>query len=641
MQELKSYRESNPGKGYLDWKVQALQGGGEVEQVRNAITEARAATGAPNQFLDNWNKKRLATGKFDSQLGNGLIDTQKANRDSAAIYESPIKYGRNSYLRGTPLMKSASMTTEEAELRLLKDAAQFGRSTKHRLSGDANQKGLVGIQQTKGEYSPTGNAIYAPTPDVLTHEQSHASKAIPQEQRIQQILGGSNTGSTDYLDRPTEVYSRLMELREANQLDPLKVWEKKDIKELRKTGTDYDILNRYKDEDILDLFNTVADNSTYDIPMVADGGEIPPTYRGGYDKEGNMVLPVTNEGDIQNITTPQITITPRDNLDLSTSIDRGRRAFGDIGKEVISNTTPFGDIESAVYAYDAFKDNDWLGLGLSLAGTLPLVPRVSRAAKNKITRPTPTVNKNTEKLIDAQFDKIEKEKQQLSKVANEQYRAIENLMDDPSYLRRAKWVKEEFGDDYTKAYADLMLKYNNNPDELPRIKLMNDPTKGGSMRKLDDGTYMYENNPDSEIPYVTLHELSHLTDILKSGTKSAEAGNNLFYKMSKDLDKVVGDGYDTYFKNPSEQKAHMNQVRQWLLDRGYITYRDQETLPEIIEIALEEMSKERGLKAAVRASKQFKSMKTYTKWFDSVPVLGVGALGANNYFNRQNTNNDK
>lgn len=30
MQNLKSYRENNPGKGYWDWKVEAFADGGEV-----------------------------------------------------------------------------------------------------------------------------------------------------------------------------------------------------------------------------------------------------------------------------------------------------------------------------------------------------------------------------------------------------------------------------------------------------------------------------------------------------------------------------------------------------------------------------------------------------------------------------------
>lgn len=111
----------------------------------------------------------------------------------------------------------------------------------------------------------------------------------------------------------------------------------------------------------------------------AEGGETPPTkYRGGYDKSGNIVVPVTNEDTITNVTTPQVTITPRNNISLIPSIDKGRRAFGDIGREVISNLTPFGDIESAVYTYDSFKNDDWLGVGLGLASTLPFVPMTVR-----------------------------------------------------------------------------------------------------------------------------------------------------------------------------------------------------------------------------------------------------------------------
>lgn len=35
MQALKSYRESNPGKGYWDWKVQSFEDGGEVIGLKN------------------------------------------------------------------------------------------------------------------------------------------------------------------------------------------------------------------------------------------------------------------------------------------------------------------------------------------------------------------------------------------------------------------------------------------------------------------------------------------------------------------------------------------------------------------------------------------------------------------------------
>lgn len=45
---------------------------------------------------------------------------------------------------------------------------------------------------------------------------------------------------------------------------------------------------------------------------------------GGYDKRGNMVLPVTNENGMNNVTLPEVTVTPR-NINLAGAVDKGRR----------------------------------------------------------------------------------------------------------------------------------------------------------------------------------------------------------------------------------------------------------------------------------------------------------------------------
>lgn len=72
----------------------------------------------------------------------------------------------------------------------------------------------------------------------------------------------------------------------------------------------------------------------------------PIKYMGGYDKRGNIVLPVTNENGMNNVTLPEVTVTPR-NINLAGAVDRGRRTVGNMGKEILSATTPLGDIESA------------------------------------------------------------------------------------------------------------------------------------------------------------------------------------------------------------------------------------------------------------------------------------------------------
>lgn len=50
----------------------------------------------------------------------------------------------------------------------------------------------------------------------------------------------------------------------------------------------------------------------------------PIKYMGGYDKRGNMVLSVTNENGMNNVTLPEVTVTPR-NINLAGAVDRGRR----------------------------------------------------------------------------------------------------------------------------------------------------------------------------------------------------------------------------------------------------------------------------------------------------------------------------
>lgn len=50
----------------------------------------------------------------------------------------------------------------------------------------------------------------------------------------------------------------------------------------------------------------------------------PIKYMGGYDKRGNMVLPVNNENGMNNVTLPEVTVTPR-NLNIAGAVDRGRR----------------------------------------------------------------------------------------------------------------------------------------------------------------------------------------------------------------------------------------------------------------------------------------------------------------------------
>lgn len=236
-----------------------------------------------------------------------------------------------------------------------------------------------------------------------------------------------------------------------------------------------------------------------------------------------------------------------------------------------------------------------------------------------------------------------------SQANNEGYRIIERLMDDPSYLERAREVKRNFGDNYTRIYSDLIQDYNTNPNNIPKAILDSGISgrakmraKGNAQTRVDKGgtppgrgEFEYAIDPLSTdlTGDVTLHELNHYTDFIKNKSPHADANSNLFYQMSKDIDGVKVDEHDSYFSLPTEQKAYMNQLREYLFNSEKINRRNDKVSPSTIKQALTDIQNKSEYDSTIRASKQFKSLRGYTKWFNTIPLLGTTALGTNAYFN--------
>lgn len=245
------------------------QDGGEM--LLKAKQNAMNAVGKPNQFLDGWNQARLNTGRFNDQLGNGLMEQQKLNRNNTPIYYNSGAYANATFLRGNPIVYTKQETIQDGINRYKQQLGSFISSTRKRLASPTDetyiQNGVI-----QGEYNPVARTIYVNKDatdqhSTETHEQAHASKATPQEQKVAEIIQGSS-----YLSDPIEVYARLMQLREANNIDPNQIWDKKQLKEFKKNAIDFNILNRYSDEQILRLFNEVADIGNDSELMLAKKG---------------------------------------------------------------------------------------------------------------------------------------------------------------------------------------------------------------------------------------------------------------------------------------------------------------------------------------------------------------------------------
>lgn len=234
--------------------------------------------GVINKWLDDWNKARYNTGRFNDQLGNNQINIQKYNRDTTPVFHSnnerdkalditnPIAqryYNSNIGIVDTNPIRFKGGFYDQ------KDNFIQVVSPKQREYLENKFTSRLSNQQNQYEYmSPEWQQIEAQKKEISTifknnnydsqllHEQSHASKAIPQESKISTMIPIQD----EYLDDPSEIYSRLNQLRQYYKLDPNKIYQKSDIKKLK--GPSFDILNRYDDKTVLRLLNEVANNNT-------------------------------------------------------------------------------------------------------------------------------------------------------------------------------------------------------------------------------------------------------------------------------------------------------------------------------------------------------------------------------------------
>lgn len=559
MQQLKQYREQNPGKTYFDFKAYADGG----------ITDQRT----------------------DHPIGKPKLPDPKMIRQDRLID-----------LGGSP---AEDITYEE----------RYKRGKRERTQQDWKSL-LHGINSTFGTAASLASFIYGGGWSLTRLLNGNKSSTIGQQ--LSKYVLPSNTIDTAadiaaFVEEPntetgTEIVGGILLGKER----------------------DFSKVSRQAAELVQQVQNI---NNTF-----ADGGEIPPSNKPIIPEEPQLYKgKLYKDRYGRKYTEDQLADyydNSSDEIDRFTGkpFVRGLKPVGDI--EDAANVTPVGDAISIYDAYSSAKNKDWLGTGLALFSVLPFVP----SSVNKVKRAVPTVNKNlTNDLLNKQFEQESKELALRTKTVNEVYNTVERLMDDPAYIRRAEQVREQFGTDYTVPYADAFIAYNLDPSDLPHVKTLDDQlsaSKAGMMTKHNKNSFTYGiSKLDHSIPNVTEHEMSHYIDMLQTGDYlNAEAGNNTFYQMSKDLDKKV-DSRDKYFSNPSEQKAHMNQLREYMFQNGMIDSRGDTVSDKMMKNVLNKIKGIDGMQGIFRASEQFKSIKTYTKWFNSIPLLGVGAAAV--YSNNQ------
>lgn len=602
MQNLKSYRENNPGKGYWDWKVTAYADGGEVKDDRTDHSIAKP--------IIPENIERIVNGKPWSQLS---AQEQFMNRSG--------------YSNGRPLERGLELVHPEFDI----------LSSVRGVSSTV--KGLM--DTVIGRKLPTDYAYRRTTANELKDiVDSNSFRSIP-----------------DNVNLPTKTFTTA---------------SGKTVTFGKKKGNSHGVKAFSAGEPWKATTASGDKANEIIIGIPGDNAKWMTGFHGNYEgpfnfkdiNKGTGIAVPFNEQGIADISTKGLKVFGKPSKYFSdrylayadggqTGDPEKERFYQATGRsssgrpleeglkpvfslEDAANMTPIGDAISAKDTYDAVKNRDWLGAGLAALTVMPFVP-------NAIKRATPTVRRTGTD----QIDRILR-----AHLNNETYNIAERLMDDPSYMRRAQQVKNKYGDDYTSVYADIINTYNESPELLPKAKgslslgeargkmqtqgsATTRHREGGDFPKMGEYDYMF--NIDRGVPYgSTTHEINHFSDFLKNQSPDAVGSSNM-YKWMRSAIKPYSDSVSKYFSSPTEQKAYMNQLREFMYANKMIDTRDQVVTPSLIKTALDKLPK--GMDSVKKASDQFKSLKSYTKWFNTVPLLGVGAIGTNKYFTNNESRN--
>lgn len=578
MQNLKSYRENNPGKGYWDWKVEAFQGGGEIGN------EER-------QYLHSWytNRREYAKRHMPAML---------KQLDDADIYIDPNSRIRNIY--STPITISNDKIKQAS-----KDS---------------------GIGEYGGYYHPNEGVVlpsdYKQWKDrePLLHELNHVVNTFNSSifDQVNKVLEGKqiiDRGQevNNYLTTPSEVQSRLMEFRKLNNLDPTKVYGIPDVREWRRTGKDADLLNTFDDDTVLELINTVAHTPNKKVQRAAEGGQTG-------DPEKERFYQATGRSSS------------------GRPLEEGLKPVFSL--EDAANMTPIGDAISAKDAYDAVKNRDWLSAGLAALTVLPFVPSGLRNVK-AAARYIPTVNRTEQSLINQALGNISKKRDYLSDIANSRNRVLEDINTIP-YRNRAEQADKIFGTNYSETYDLLDDLYQHRYFDLPEVqpkdmvasgRLQAKPFAEERFNKTGVGAEpnefdLWVNTGMYRDPMqLANHEMNHYTDYIFSRNANTTININMLKQLENSLKQTDA---TSYYRKGTEQKAYMNQLRTILKQNGEIQNLDEPVSSTLLKKYLDKMSDSDPIK---KMFKQHKNINAYTKWFNTIPLLGTTALGANAYFN--------
>lgn len=568
MQNLKSYRENNPGKGYWDWKIEAFQDGGEV--TRKSLRDIRKESTIGDkldynvmlqnqntyqkEFATNWYKERAKNPKYSSQLGDGKLDKILSDIDKAT-WKNPTEAMKDNLISQgyTPTEQNIKSQLQAINA---KGTKGFAVPSMYSYYGAPRNTWHEGIGHIVGDNNP---AILDSTPNI----------SIP----------SNDPQYSDYINQANEKHAQTWDFRGKNQtlkddagnyyIDPNRQLSSEDIQEMIDKGAV--IPDQWKDittQDISDLTNTFAYN-------YAEGGEVG-NPNDEFTKAINIKLGRTSDG------------RPK---------EQGLKPVIDL--EDAANITPIGDALSARDVYNAVTERDWTGAGLAAATMIPFVPMTVKQFRKKYKGITPKSKQNynsklMDKTVQSYIDNADSYKESRIKLYKEaikdRNKEYDNWIENEDAFRRAANFDRKYGTNYVRTYSDeLKRKYQNSNDITQiGIKPMDPDTYGSFNPAIPDYIFISNNQIVNKKPRVGLinHELGHKID-RQAGVFGSDGKvvrpifNRDKFESSDRIKQMYPKTYNkiqNYLLKDSEIKSHMNEFRTYLRENNLLDPTGKESL---------------------------------------------------------------
>lgn len=494
-------------------------------------------------FANYWYTERAKNPKYSDQIGGDKLGSVLSNIDKAT-WKTPTEAMRDNMV-GQGYNPTDAQINQQ--LNILKE-----KGTK----GFANPKShsYTSLRPANTWHEGIGHMVGDNTPAILN--------AAPNVR-----ISNPDSSYEDYVNQANEKHAQTWDFRGNNSnlkddqgnyyIDPNRQLTPEDISNMRSRGAKIpEQWESLEDADISELTNTFAYNMYQDpVQYMANGGEV-----GDPDDEFTKAI------------NTKLGRTPD-----GRPLQQGLKPVFDL--EDAANLTPVGDVLSAKEAYDAVKQNDWLGAGLAGLGFIPFIPKGVR----RIARQTPTVNRTFEQKVAEMEKRVSNRRKMMEEFYDQRNRTYE-LLNTPEARRRAADIDQKYGTEYNKVYDKLTKEYEDitsyvnmvepefvkDPDAFARIK----PAKSGKKISLSEDNIT---KPEDFPTGLIRHEIGHYVDEMAypggvpNNAYLRQLGKPSKYRPFEEVkdifrspDKALQDY--RYLRNPTEKKSIMNQFDEYLMN---------------------------------------------------------------------------